>query len=124
MNDFDAFAEEETGGGRGFESRHLRSTILALRQALEDAQALRENIEGLRHEHRDEIQRLIADAQGEAVQLRAAASILRERLEDSRSRAQALKQEALAAAASEIRELRKTCQSLRDELDSMRGAAR
>jgi hypothetical protein len=41
MKDFDAFAEEETGGGRASESRRLRSTIVALRQALEDAEAQR-----------------------------------------------------------------------------------
>ena len=86
---------------------HSAYEIAQLRQT---AQALRENIEGLRHEHREEIQRLIADAQGvkRSSSARPQASC-ENASRDSRSRAQALKQEALKPwpPEGEIRELRR-----------------
>ena len=92
--------------------------IAQLRQI---AQALRDAIESLHHEHRQEIQRLIAAAQDEAVQLQAAARTLREQLEEAASQTLIQKQEAAAAAAGEIQELKARCQTLRYELDRARG---
>ena len=71
--------------------------IAQLRQI---TQALREAIESLHHEHRQEIQRLNAAAQEEAVQLQAAARALREQLEEAAFQTQVRRQEAAAAAAA------------------------
>ena len=106
----------------GWQSRSVVANsadeIAQLRQI---AQALRDAIESLHHEHRQEIQRLTAAAQDEAVQLQAAAPSLREQLEEAAFQTQVQKQEAAAAAAGEIQELKATCQTLRHELDRARG---
>ena len=65
-------------------------------------QALRDAIEELREEHRQEIQRLSAAAHDEAVQFHAAIRVLREQLEEAAFQTQSAKQEAVAGAAGEI----------------------
>ena len=96
------------------ELRHLRQTIHALRQELEERQA----------ERSESIQRAIATSQGEIVQLKKTAAALRDALEAKQVEKDEAVQQAIADSTGEIGQLRATVRALRDELESLRSANR
>jgi chromosome segregation ATPase len=93
------------------ELRHLRRTIHALREELEQQQAGRA----------EAVQQAVADANGEMVQLRAIAHALRGELEAVQLSKREEVQKAVADSAGEIAELRRTVAALREQMEYLRG---
>jgi predicted nucleic acid-binding Zn-ribbon protein len=86
MTELDALADGETGSDLGGETHHLKSTIAALRQALEDGEAERNSVR----------QKVRAAYEGEFAELKATITALRDELEESRHEGRAEAERALA----------------------------
>ena len=93
----------------GMEIRHLKNTIAALR----------EELEGMRYEIQESVQRAVADAADEATQLQETAMALREELDNLNFEKDKAVQEATANSHDEIQQLMKTAAALREELDNL-----
>ena len=110
MSELNALADGETGSDPDGETHHLKSTIAALRQALEDGEAERNSVR----------QTVRAAYEGEFAELKATITALRDALEESRHEGRGAAERALAHSAAEIAQLRQTAQALRDAIEGLR----
>ena len=104
MTDLEAVADSETCSDPDGEIRHLKSTIAALRQALEDGEAERNALR----------QRVRAAYEGDIAELKATITALRDALEESRHSGRMAAESVVANSAGEIAQLRQIAQALRD----------
>jgi predicted nucleic acid-binding Zn-ribbon protein len=86
MTELNALADGETGSDLDGETHHLKSTIAALRLALENGEAERNSV----------WQKVRAAYEGEFAELKATITALRDELEESRHEGRAEAERALA----------------------------
>ncbi len=101
----DAAADEQQD--LSAENRHLKETIVALREALE-----RQEIE-----KDDRVQQALASANDEIAQLKATIQAVRDKMEEQQLKYAGELQAAKKAARDELLQLKETIQLLRDRLE-------
>ena len=107
-----ASSEEDrtTENDRDRQIRDLEAAVLAMREALERAQA----------EADDRLQAAVAQASAEAEQLKAMITTLRQELEAQQQRHEEVLQQQKQRTADEVRQLQATIQTMRDEWEEKR----
>ena len=104
MTELDALIDGETSSDPEVQNRHLKSTLAALRLALENADAERNALP----------QKVRAAYEGQIAELQAPIVALRAALEESRQEGQAAVERAVANSADEIAQLRRSAQCRRE----------
>jgi len=109
MTETDTIVDDEVGGAPAEATRHLSSTIVALRHALEEREV----------GHNLDVQKVRAEYESRITEFEATIAALRGALEQVRHNGQAEVEHAVASSAGEIGQLRQTIQALRDTIERL-----